>query len=713
MLLGAPTALAEFVPTSFPSDGGVIAGFATSGSTWLALTAQGPGGQLAESLKISRDHGESWIDVPWPSEVISGSKTPQEAGVVVGPDGAFYVGSTLPSAPDGQYGRIIRVDPATAAVTTLPMVIPVQSGARMSPPAWDATGRIWVAYTNGSFSNCQITLARLADTGIPEFSFNAAAPAGPLAPSEITFLPSGTYVRTGAADAYSASSGATYKITGTTLTEAINGVPTMETGDVVMTSRSLSLDGGASWLDGGVTPTGWHQDGSDVVEGNPAFLYYGGRISHRYSAALWSGTGLTYPDKTVNRVIQTDAGLVAVYDQFKDQSVDSFGSNAVRYLGWHSGAVPDAPPSTGPISATLTGWLQRANQLRGTAGLPPLVGDPRISQASENHSRYWTLNSPDPTNPLSLHNETPGTPGYTGFAAFQRCDAVGATCGGEIMYGAGVTQPIDGWAASLYHRGLILNPKALVVGGAQVPGGPAVMNNGTDSGGLVVAPIMYPSGRYDGDLSFSGEVPDPRQACAQDGQPLTRAMGVVISIWVPGGDTSGFTLTPAGGAPMHGCTQLHSFIPDGSLQPGTTYTATVVWTPTPQLGPRTISWQFTTAGSAPGAGDSTGDGTSLPSPSCKPALSRPGRRVRRGKAIEIRYRACGPGRVNAGVYRLHPTRRQGRALIFKTAKVSRSKSAALRLATRRLRPGRYRLRGSLIAARGKTVSAIVVVTRRR
>lgn len=59
--------------------------------------------------------------------------------------------------------------------------------------------------------------------------------------------------------------------------------------------------------------------------------------------------------------------------------------------------------------------IARANHFRAEASLPPLLGDAHLTQASENHSRYGTLNPPPPADqPLSYHNETPGAPGFTG-----------------------------------------------------------------------------------------------------------------------------------------------------------------------------------------------------------------------------------------------------------------------------------------------------------
>ena len=133
----------------------------------------------------------------------------------------------------------------------------------------------------------------------------------------------------------------------------------------------------------------------------------------------------------------------------------------------NEGPAADLPFATGPLSALFTDWLTRANAFRAQAGLPPLLGDPAIGAASENHSRYWTLNVP--TAGANVHSETPGTPGYTGQSPSARCMATGAACSSEVSSVA------DGRRGLVDLLGLppllaTTAPTALSVGGGRVCG---------------------------------------------------------------------------------------------------------------------------------------------------------------------------------------------------------------------------------------------------
>jgi uncharacterized protein YkwD len=417
---------------------------------------------------------------------------------------------------------------------------------------------------------------------------------------------------------------------------------------------------------------------------------------------MFAATGLEVPRdrRMVNRVMAVDGGLVALHDRWKDP--DSLAP-ATPYFAFHTGAVPDLPFASGPLSATFTAWLQRANSLRAQAGLPPLLGDPAISAAADNHSRYWTQN-PMATG-LSVHRETPGKPGFSGVKPSDRCGTAGAEpyCG-EVMFDAGRREVIDGWVATLYHRFLIMDPTALLVGGGQVNGGPAVMDGGR-GGGLLVGPVMFPFGRYDGDLEFSGEVPDPADECRRTGQQVSMPLGTAVSVWVPGGRVSGLTVAPTGGPPLRGCTLDKTFLPDDALTAGTTYQASAMWTPTDVMGPGPITWQFTTGGNPnPGKG-------AVKRRPCSPSLTRTSVRVRRGAAITVRVRACARGKVTVAVYRWNAhTPAQRRALATKSVLVRKAGTASVRISSAGLKRGRYRLRASLSGPRLKTLKTTVWVT---
>jgi hypothetical protein len=166
-----------------------------------------------------------------------------------------------------------------------------------------------------------------------------------------------------------------------------------------------------------------------------------------------------------------------------------------------------------------------ANRLRAEASLPPLVGDSLIARAAENHSRYWTLNPLSATGKLENgpHGELPGTPGFTGEIMSARCAAVGAWCDAEVMHSGrlGPAGAAFDWAATAYHRPLLMSPASRYVGGGAVAGGPEVMDGLMQQSNLQIAPVGYPRGVYSGNRSFSGERPDPGTICADIGQRIT------------------------------------------------------------------------------------------------------------------------------------------------------------------------------------------------
>jgi len=489
------------------------------------------------------------------------------SGVAVGPGGAFHVAVRYPAAvAPGVFGRLLRIDPASGAVTVVSTLPAPDAGSALSAPAFDAQGRLWVAWVG--LRSPTLTVARIAEGAAVE-TYQAPAPSYGTN-GEIQFRASGMWVRMG---------DAVHRLVGAALVAQPHGVPVLEEGSLVI-ADDISLDGGRSF----------YNNTREVfaVEGSPTLLASGNRIMRRHSPAMFAVTGefwTSFFPRAINRVVATDGGLVALADEWR---VSEVGSSVTRLL-WHAGAVTDPPFATGPLSETFAGWLTQANALRAQAVLPPLIGDPAISRAAENHSRYWTLNTP--TGGLSLHSETPGNPGFTGASASDRCGAAGAPafCS-EVM-----SSSIAGWVSTAYHRGLIMNPLSLLVGGGVVPGGPTVMNGGED-GNLLVGRAMYPRGAYSGPLSFIGELPDPAAACRASGQQVTLPLGLPVSLWVPGGTLSDYRITPAGGQPLRSCTLPGGLLlPDDALLAGTTYDVSAVWQPTALAAAQPIAWQFSTA----------------------------------------------------------------------------------------------------------------------
>ncbi|MCA1689527.1 MAG: hypothetical protein LC720_03515, partial [Actinobacteria bacterium] len=248
-----------------------------------------------------------------------------------------------------------RVNPADGAVSIV-SVLPLPDGAAaLSSPAFDAQGRLWVAWV--ASGSPTLTVARIA-AGAAQQTYQAAAPAYAQANGEIQFRASGMWVRMG---------DKAYRLSGAALLATPHGVPVFEEGSLVI-ADAISLDGGQSFYD--------TVAGALAVEGDPALLAAGNRIMRRYSPALFSGMAEGWADTfpPVNRAVSTGDGIVVVDDGWRSPRV----SSGYRML-WHAGAPSDPPFSTGPMSTTFTGWLHESNALRAQAGLPPLIGDPAIS----------------------------------------------------------------------------------------------------------------------------------------------------------------------------------------------------------------------------------------------------------------------------------------------------------------------------------------------
>ena len=708
------SAQAEFVPLPAPCAAGGIGGFAISGSTWLAVCVEATPGyprrSYVNAVRLSGDGGQSWNTLAL-DPTLTAPGPPYMSGVTVGPDGAFYFGAVLASAPEGTAGRIVRVS-VDGTPTLVGGVVPVPGTtgtASVSAPAFDATGRMWIAYTSGkSVPNASFTLASRGDDG----TWTPAAPAVTIGSGvagtnvSVRILPSGPYVTEGGRSTYLLRDGA--------LVPATLDAPAYTEGDLRIDGQGVSLDGGASYVIGN---TDWQYT---PVEGNPALFAVDRQLMRRASPAVFAPSGVSFTGARYDRLlrlIQDGDRVVAVTDESRSQLLDGDGRD--NQLAAHTGPLP-APTASGPLSATLTGWLGIANGFRGSMGLPPLVGDPLMSQAAENHSRYSQLNRGGD----SFHDETPGKPGYTGSSPLERCQAVGAACNGaEIVYSDGMDRPVEGWIATLYHRFLLLNPLNVFIGGGRVSGGSSVMDglsafSFAGENGFLVTPVEFPTGRYDGDLSFSGETPDPADACKQVGQPVTQPYGTAVTAWVPAGTLGPFTVAPLGGAPLAGCSLVQdgsasgSFVPEASLQPHTTYVARTTWTPNAQMGPRPLQWQFTTGTGDPAdepAGDGKAPGGRKPA-ACKSALAVPHRTVKRRHSVTVTYKTCGRAKLTSRLYRLD---RRGKAArrssAHRTSTIKKATRAHTTAPTKKLRAGRYRLELALTGSRPRHVAVTIRV----
>ncbi len=401
------------------------------------------------------------------------------------------------------------------------------------------------------------------------------------------------YVPNGGGETYS---GQTYRVEG-------GGVVPAEAYPVSLAEGGWDVSaefGRGSW-DGGVS---WGEEQSVGVVprapglGMPRYLSVrGGSIAERYSASLYRGTGLRWPAGVPTNYVVDAGPLVA------------WGSEKIFV---DEGPLPPMPLAIGELQPDTQRFLNRADEFRADAGLPPLTGDAQVSVASRNHSNYTVLNPEQAAN--DPHDEYTGLPGYTGGWMIERCKAVGTFCNSEVMYSPGVSDPVGGWLATVYHRPLVGSPEEGVVGAAEVTGGWSVMDS-KEAVNVLVGPYGYPVGRWRGGEGFSGEIPDPVAACQAAGQPISYPIGIAVSLYLPNGEgtVSSIHIHKQGDvADQPGCLLsdetengkvVASFVLDEPLVPGASYEALATWNPGPDRLPgsplparpsadRTYAWSF-------------------------------------------------------------------------------------------------------------------------
>jgi uncharacterized protein YkwD len=502
----------------------------------------------------------------------------------------------------------MRMPPDGSAFAPVGPPLPDSVGAPAAAPAWDRHGRAWVTWRSATAQTWNVAV--LSSSGAPAATWTVG---GFFPPQLVTGEDGVVYARFGGDHWQLTDSGP----------QPVSLVPQVMDGELVAGIAGASFDGGqTSATDEPVVP----------VDGLAGAVLRRDAVYTRATAELWR-PALSLP-AGVTHVLSQGSALVAVAD-------GSYLGNGLQsgQVYRHDGPLPAPVTPLGPLEPAAQAMLDRANRLRADASLPPLVGDPAISRASMNHSRYWTLN-PLPRG-LSAHAETPGTPGFTGVSPGDRCAAVGAVCGGEILYaGRGPGEAVNGWVATIYHRFMLMSPTARVVGAGYVDGGPSVMNANSDGEYWQAAPIGYPRGTYRADLSFSGERPDPVVECADAGQRITWPLGAAVTLF--GRGDGPITVFPPGGRRLDGCQLDNTFIPDDPLRPGTVYRAVGSWGDLA----RRYEWTFKTAGKDRAKGG------------CRASvriLARRGALTRRGR-LRFAYRTCGRGRLVVTIRRTSRTK---------------------------------------------------------
>lgn len=196
-------------------------------------------------------------------------------------------------------------------------------------------------------------------------------------------------------------------------------------------------------------------------------------------------------------------------------------------IPWTFTVNPQRPPALHPDP--LLEWAQRTvNQIRREAGLDPLELDASLLYAARSHALYFADNVNRYGNlNLSVHNETPGWPGFTGVQPWDRAHYFGypGNVAEDMAFAMSPFEAADTWLASVYHRLPLLDP-GLVAMGLEWAGQGAsllpvtVLELGDvllSKGSLVARDVQsavrirYPQDQQTGvPLRFvAGEIPDP------------------------------------------------------------------------------------------------------------------------------------------------------------------------------------------------------------
>ncbi|MEJ8305379.1 CAP domain-containing protein [Saccharibacillus sacchari] len=187
-----------------------------------------------------------------------------------------------------------------------------------------------------------------------------------------------------------------------------------------------------------------------------------------------------------------------------------------------SAAFAPSTQAAGSFTADQLAALDKLNQVRAAAGVPPVTLSAQLSEAASNHAKYYNL---QPGKAESAHDEREGNPGFTGTGPSQRMKATGwkpiipaeildGFAAGEVMhfFQKSSSDAIDGWLDTAYHRTNLLQSTFTEVG-IGLEEGTAVVDLGGSGHPRIPDDqlVLYPyNGMSDAGVGFYGnEVPNP------------------------------------------------------------------------------------------------------------------------------------------------------------------------------------------------------------
>jgi hypothetical protein len=496
-LLGVP-ATATAAWSSAPGPGGDISSLAVADAdSWLAKVHC-----CQPEFAVTDDAGQNWTPILLPDF--------DEASIAgAAADGSFRLVAWDALSSEADEMQVLRVDSSGLVEPVGAAIADVSSSTSHTAFGITPEGSTWIPFRR--LSDSQFELRTVAADGSDE-SIDLPLGGSTLrwATEQTVFGP--RLLRYGSGGLFLG----TYAVFGEAAVPAEPYPVGYVDGDFWLSEpfTRVSWDAGAHWTE---SDSGRPVPRSPGL-GSPRYLYGAGGIASRYSNELFRRSGLGWPAGVPQGRV-TDAGEALV----------AWGSDEILV---HQGDLPPLSSAIGQLEPDTQAILDRANQLRADAGLPPLVADAQVSQAARNHSLYTFLNGTNGAGSLSAHDEIEGLPGFTGGHFTARCEFVGTTCSEEIMFGSGEVDPAAGWLATVYHRPLLGSPKSGVVGIARVAGGASVAEYHSPAN-IQLEPVGYPSGVWRGAAGFIGEIPDPVDRCAEAGQPISYPIGIAITLYSP------------------------------------------------------------------------------------------------------------------------------------------------------------------------------------
>lgn len=180
-----------------------------------------------------------------------------------------------------------------------------------------------------------------------------------------------------------------------------------------------------------------------------------------------------------------------------------------------------APSAPGTITPEVRRAWERVNELRRAAGVPPVELDATLSKGCQSHAKYLNLNRANGAiRGMGAHSEQEGLPGYTEAGAAAAVNSV-------IAPRRGLSEAVDAWMSTLYHRIPMLRPNLVRIG-LGWEGGYAVMDVINGLIGDEPHPVAYPAeGQKNVPTLFPNELPDPIPAGA------TRPAGYPVTLQFP------------------------------------------------------------------------------------------------------------------------------------------------------------------------------------